>query len=177
MGAAGLVVVLLASVMSVQASAGAPPSITSFTPTSGSIGSSVTINGTGFVGATSVRFNGTAAGFSVNVPGTQIFATVPVGATAGPLTVAGPNGPATSGGNFTVTGSGDMLPTAGRSDRGGASTEQGSPDIGVRFSGRRRFTVNARGQIEAVPREDHGKMVAPGGTAVSNLHGVGMERL
>ena len=36
------------------------PTITSFSPTSGSVGKKVTINGTNFTGATSVKFNGTS---------------------------------------------------------------------------------------------------------------------
>ena len=43
------------------------PRITSFTPTNGVIGTSVTINGANFTGASTVTFNGTAATtFTVN---------------------------------------------------------------------------------------------------------------
>lgn len=49
-------------------------------------GATVTITGTGLLGATAVMFNGTAASFTVN-SATQITATVPTGATTGPLTV------------------------------------------------------------------------------------------
>jgi hypothetical protein len=78
-----------------------PPTISGFSPTSGLVGTSVAINGTNLTGATSVRFNGTAAGFSV-ISATAIQATVPAGATTGPLSVTTPGGTATSTGSFTV---------------------------------------------------------------------------
>jgi hypothetical protein len=88
--------------------AGALPTITSFSPTSGPIGTSVTINGTNFTGASQVRFNQTAAAsFSVNSAGTRITTKVPSGATTGKISVTTPAGTATSSNNFTVTG----LPT------------------------------------------------------------------
>jgi hypothetical protein len=81
---------------------GAGPTITSFNPTSGPVGTAVTVFGTGFTGATSVRFNGVAATFSV-FSGTQINTAVPSGATTGRITVTTPNGTATSATDFTVT--------------------------------------------------------------------------
>ena len=80
------------------------PTINSFNPTSGPVGTSVHINGTNLTGATAVRFDGVAASvFSVNQPGTRITATVPAGATTGPISVTTPGGTATSSTNFTVT--------------------------------------------------------------------------
>jgi DNA/RNA endonuclease G (NUC1) len=81
---------------------GAPaPSITGFSPGSGAVGASVTLTGTGFTGASVVAFNGVNASFTVNSD-TGITATVPSGATTGPITVIAPGGLATSSSNFTV---------------------------------------------------------------------------
>src|SRR5205807_1660520 len=63
---------------------------------------SVTISGTNFTGATTVTFNGVSANFTVT-SATTIQATVPTGATTGPLSVTTPGGTATSTNNFTVT--------------------------------------------------------------------------
>lgn len=79
----------------------AAPSITGFTPASGPVGTSVTIAGTGFTGATQVTFNSTAATFNVS-SSTQITTTVP-NATSGPIRVVTPGGTATSATSFTVT--------------------------------------------------------------------------
>jgi IPT/TIG domain len=78
------------------------PTITSFSPTSGPVGTTVTINGTNFTGATSVKFNGVTATFIVN-SATKITATVPTGATTGRISVTTPGGTATSTSDFTVT--------------------------------------------------------------------------
>lgn len=80
---------------------GSAPTITSFSPTRGAVGTSVAINGTTFTGATSVMFNGLSAGFMVNTA-VKITATVPSGATTGSIVVTTPNGTATSVANFTV---------------------------------------------------------------------------
>src|SRR5207248_10611 len=77
------------------------PTIASFSPTSGPVGTSVTISGTNFTGATVVAFNGTSASFTVT-SATAIQATVPAGATSGSLSVTTPGGTATSAGSFTV---------------------------------------------------------------------------
>jgi len=78
-----------------------PPTITTFTPATGPAGTSVTISGTNFTGTTAVRFNGTAASFTV-MSATTIQATVPAGATTGPLSVTTPVGSVTSAITFTV---------------------------------------------------------------------------
>uniref|UniRef100_UPI0040475709 lamin tail domain-containing protein n=1 Tax=Flavobacterium sp. TaxID=239 RepID=UPI0040475709 len=59
--------------------------VTTFTPTSGPVGTEVTINGTGLTGAT-VTFSGVNATIVSNT-GTQIVAIIPAGATTGMLSV------------------------------------------------------------------------------------------
>ena len=83
------------------------PAITSLSPTSGAVGASVTITGTSFGatrGLSTVKFNGTVA-LTTGWSNTQIQATVPAGATTGPVLVT-VNGAASNGLTFTVnTGS------------------------------------------------------------------------
>jgi hypothetical protein len=76
------------------------PFVTSFTPTVGGPGTSVTLTGGFYLGATAVSFNGTSASFSVT-DDTHINATVPSGATAGTISVTNPSGTGTSAGTFT----------------------------------------------------------------------------
>ena len=78
------------------------PAITDFTPTSGSVGTSVTITGTGFTDATQVAFNGMSANFTWDSD-MAISTAVPTGTTTGPIAVTTPNGTATSTTEFTVT--------------------------------------------------------------------------
>jgi uncharacterized repeat protein (TIGR03803 family) len=79
------------------------PHITSFKPTSGPVGTVVTITGTTFTHATQVTFGGVSAtSFAVD-SGTQITATVPVGAVTGTIDVTTSGGTAVSSGTYTVT--------------------------------------------------------------------------
>jgi hypothetical protein len=87
-------------------------SISGLAPANGAVGSTVVISGSGFTGATGVSFNGTAAtSFTVDNNG-QITATVPVGTTTGPVTVAVGQCSATSSGNFTIGTSATLNLTA-----------------------------------------------------------------
>ena len=79
------------------------PTISGFSPTSGGVGTSVTITGANFSGATSVRFNGQSASFSV-ITSAQISATVPNCSSSGAVSVTTAGGTATSSGSFSVTG-------------------------------------------------------------------------
>lgn len=85
------------------------PTITSFTPTSGSTGTTVVITGTNFTG-TEVKFGGTnAASFSVD-SATRITAVVGSGST-GKVTVTTGQGTGTSASTFTYNGSPATLAT------------------------------------------------------------------
>jgi uncharacterized repeat protein (TIGR03803 family) len=82
------------------------PQITSFSPTSGPVGTVVTINGESFqaspTGATTVTFGGGVKGTITSVSYMKITAKVPSGAKTGNITVTTPGGTATSSGTFTV---------------------------------------------------------------------------
>ena len=78
------------------------PTITSFTPASGMLGTVVTLTGTDFTGATAVKFNNTAATTFSVVSATSITATVPAGTTNGKISVTTPGGTATSATNYSL---------------------------------------------------------------------------
>ena len=67
------------------------------------MGTEVLISGSAFTGATSMTFNGTAAASFAVDSAAQIRATVPTGATTGPIRVTNPLGTAVSSSGFTVT--------------------------------------------------------------------------
>jgi hypothetical protein len=151
------------------------PTITSFTPTSGPVGTSVVITGTNFTGATAVTFNNVAATtFTVN-SATQITATVPTTATTGPIRVTAPGGTGSSLTNFTIAAPTitSFTPTSGPV---GTSVKI----TGTNFTGATAvtfnnvtatFTVNSATQITAtVPATATTgkiKVTTPGGSATS----------
>jgi uncharacterized repeat protein (TIGR03803 family) len=79
------------------------PSIASFSPTSGPVGTSVTITGNSFTKATSVTFGGVAATSYQVISDTEVKALVPNGAVTGPIAVTTAGGTGTSATNFTVS--------------------------------------------------------------------------
>jgi hypothetical protein len=79
-----------------------PPTIGSFSPTSGPVGTSVTINGNHLTGANAVRFNGVSAAFTFQND-QKVSAIVPAGASTGKITLTTPTGTATSASSFSVT--------------------------------------------------------------------------
>jgi gliding motility-associated-like protein len=155
-----------------------PPTVSSFTPTSGGIGSTVVLTGSDFTGATEVKFNTTnATSFTVN-SSTQITATVPTGATTGPISVTTAGGTGISSSNFTVVAPPTVTsftPSGGVA--GAVITLTGTNFTGataVRFNGidAASFTVNSATQITAtVPVGASTGTIAvttPGGTATTS---------
>jgi len=135
---------------------GAAPTITSFTPTSGTTGTSVTLTGTNFTGATTVKFNGIAAGSFSVTSSTKIIAVAPTGVTTGKISVTTPGGTATSSSSFTKVAAPTLTsftPTSGAA--GATVTLTGSNFTGataVKFNGTSAssYTVVSATSITAV---------------------------
>ena len=81
----------LISALAVSSGAAAP-AVTSTSPKSGGVATAVTVTGSGFTGATSVRFGGNTATAMTVVSDAQIIATSPPGSGTVDITVVGPAG-------------------------------------------------------------------------------------
>ncbi len=155
------------------------PTITSFSPAGGPVGTSVTINGTGFTGATSVKFfNNKSATFTV-VSSTKITTKVPSGATTGTISVTTPGGTATSDDDFTVTSGAAPTITSFSPTSGPVGTLvtingtnfTGATSVTFKFHAA-TFTVVSATKITAkVPADAETGLIrvtTPGGTAASS---------
>jgi hypothetical protein len=164
---------------------GSAPTVTGVSPNSGSPagGTTVTITGTNFTGATAVAFGATAAtSFTVN-SATQISAVSPAGSGTVHVTVTTPFGTSAtstadqftyaSGATPTVTG---LVPTSGLTTGGTSVTITGTNFTGataVKFGATNAtsFTVNSATQITAVSPSGTGTVyvtvTTPGGTSAT----------
>ena len=152
----------------------APPVVSSFSPTHGTVGTSVTITGSGFAGATAVAFGGTAAtDVSVDSDST-IIATVAAGTSTGPVSVTAPGGTTTSSALFYLP------PSIGGFSPANAAEHTTVTVTGTNFVGTTRvqlggvdvpFSVASNGRLTfTVPTGSAGGTIhvtAPGGTATS----------
>lgn len=121
------------------------PALSLFAPANGPVGTSVTITGTNFTGATAVSFNGAAATFTASNSGT-VTATVPFGASTGLITVITLDGSATSATNFTVTPGGPSFglgatPSSQTVSGGGSATYTLTIARNVGFADNLTFSV------------------------------------
>ena len=91
----------------------ASPTLTSFAPPKGPVGTTVTLTGSGFDGTSTVAFNGRSAFYQV-LSDTQLKAIVPTRATSGPITVTTSGVTVTSTASFIVTATPTPRPTATR---------------------------------------------------------------
>jgi hypothetical protein len=159
---------------------GNPPTVTSFSPGSGPVGTQVDVKGTNFTGVTQVTFNGTSDPSYVVNSSTDITAHVPTGASTGPIAVTTGNGTGTSSTSFTVTTSAPKPTissfTPSRGFPGTVVTISGNNLNGttsVKLGGKAAsFTVNSNTKITAtVPSLGFGfdkwTITTPAGTATS----------
>jgi len=130
------------NLLSISRQSVAATSVIEFDPDSGPAGTSVTIYGTGFSSTPSqntVRFNGVTATLT-SATTTSIVATVPPGASTGPINVTSPNGSATSATPFTVGAT--NAPTIS-----GFSPTIGTPGTPVTISGTNFETTRANNVV------------------------------
>jgi YD repeat-containing protein len=121
--------------------------VITFAPISGPAGTVVTISGAGFSATPSqntVAFNGTAATVAYSTA-TQIVASVPAGASTGPIAVTSPTGLATSSASFTVGG------PPGSPSIGGFTPAIGAPGAPVTISGTNFNTTPSNNRVSFNP--------------------------
>jgi len=173
-----------------------PPTITSFTPTFGPVGTSVTISGTNFstTAANNIVWFGAVKATVISATSTQLTVTVPTGATYQPITVTVNGLTAYSGTPFivTFTGSGviDVTAfapkvdfTAGTNPRGVAIADidgDGKPDLVITNANSNAVSVyrniSSSGSVSEgslAPRVDFITGSIPNNIAIGDIDGDG----
>jgi lysophospholipase L1-like esterase len=154
--------------------------VSAFSPSCGPRGTVVTVDGAGFTNPSTVKFNGTSASATIFVSSSRLRATVPTGATSGPISVTRTTSPTTSSSArsysvtaFTPPSISGFTPSSGPT--GTLVSVNGSALCGassVTFNGKAAsFPISSSSQIKAtVP---HGatsgriRVTTPAGTATS----------
>src|SRR5581483_4707460 len=96
------------NILSITRGSSAQTSIISFLPSTGSVGTTVTINGTGFsttLSQNSIQFSNNVSAVVTSATPTQLVTSVPTGVVTGPITVSTPGGTATTTNSFAVNSS------------------------------------------------------------------------
>ena len=128
----------------------APPTVTSFTATTGYPGLGIVINGTNFVGVTQVQFGGVVSPSFTVISPTQLVAAVPAGGASGNVSVINAGGTGSLAG-FTFTGTVPQVSTfAGNNTISGfANAQQGAASfvepMSVAFDGSGNLYVADQG--------------------------------
>jgi hypothetical protein len=160
---------------------GGCPTITSFSPTSGPPGTTVTLTGTNFTGATAVKFGAATTVPSGTPTATSLTVVVPAGATAGPIRVLNANGWGSSTTSYspaplpTITSFTPLYGPVGQTVTITGTNLTGATSVKFNNVAATGFTVNSTGtQITVtVPTgATTGKITVttPGGTATSTAN-------
>ena len=138
------------------------PSITSFSPASGPVGTTVVVTGSAFTGATAVSFNGIAAVFTVDSY-SQITATVPCCDASGKIKVTTPGGNVSSATAFKVPASiSGFTPVSGPVGTSVVIT-------GVAFTGASAVAFNGVGATFTVDSDTQITAVVPAGATSGKI--------
>jgi hypothetical protein len=129
------------------------PAITSFTPGSGPVGTSVTITGTDLAGVTAVTVNGVAGTITGTPTATSLTFVVGAGSSTGPIGVVAPGGTGTSS-SFTVV---PLTVTALAPTRNLRNAPVGS-NVAVTFSQTLQNTAATQGAVQVFSQQRGGRM-------------------
>jgi hypothetical protein len=144
----------------------ATPTITNFSPASGTVGTSISVTGTNLNGASSVSIGGVPATTFAVVNATNVTATVPSGAMTGRITIVTPEGTATSASNFTMSVAAPTItavsPTSGQAGTSVALT-------GTNFSGATSVKFNGTAATFSVTDASHIATTVPSGATTGAI--------
>jgi YD repeat-containing protein len=171
------------NLLSISRQSSTQVAVLSFTPSSGAVGTSVTINGSGFSATpaqNTVQFNGAAATVT-SATATRLVVVVPAGATTGQISVTSPGGSDSSDTSFTVGTPGAPTITSFSPSIGlpgdavtitGTNFQTAAGDNRVKFNSLRApiSSANATTIVTSVPATNSGKISVgtPFGNVVSN---------
>ena len=133
-----------------------PPFISSFSPTSGPVGTRVTVTGTDLNGATAVRVNGTAGTLVGTPSATSLTFRVNAGSTSGPISVTTAGGSGTSSASFTVV---PLLAVTALSPTRNRRNASAATDVAVTFSLPLQNTAATLGAVQVFSQQRGGRMI------------------
>ena len=133
--------ILLVAIFTINFAYSQTPTITSFTPNSGAVGTLITINGTNLSNPTSFKIGGASA-IVISNTGTTLVGLVMSGTITGKISITTANGTVASSSNFTVT------------TTNYPATQQGNKLVGTGYAGQpwqgSSVSINADGNTAII---------------------------
>ncbi len=146
-------------------SSSSPGSISDFAPATGPAGTTVTIDGSGFTGATEVMIGGTAASSFTAVSDSEITAVVAAGSHSGRIVVTTPGGTITSSGGFTFV----ATPTVTSFTPGSGAIHSVVTVTGTDLSGASAVTMGGRACSYSLVSATTLRLVVPTGAVSGHI--------
>ena len=157
---------LVSGTVSVRLNGGLPPTVTGFTPTSGPVGTSVTVTGTQLASVTVASVNGAPGTITGTPTATSLTFTVGPGSSTGPISVTSLAGTSTSTSNFTVV----ALTVTGLSPTRNQRNVAAASNVAVTLSQALQNTAATRGAVQVFSSQRGGQL-RDGARATTTLSG------